>query len=105
MIIELYYEEYWGSPVLCETIALDDGQPGITYHRGRLPDALRQALLTASDVSGTWDIVPDSFESEEWDDLLLLEAGDRQPLPSMPIHVKLRRALQRFTEVFRKLFA
>ncbi len=99
MIIERYYEDYWGSPVLCETIALDDGQPGITYHEGPLPDALRQILLASMP-----DSLPDFYEEGD-DDPCLLEAGDRQSLPPMLIHVRLRYAWQRFTEVFRKLFA
>ena len=99
MIIERYYEDYWGSPVLCETIALDDGQPGITYHEGPLPDALRQTLLASMSES-----LPD-FDEDEDDDPCPLEAGDRQTLSVRPIHVRLRYAWQRFTEVFRKLFA
>lgn len=102
VIVELYYEDYWGRPVLFETIEIDDGQPGITYHDGPLPDAIRQMMLAQSERSPILDTLPDLGEDE---DLFLLEAGDRQPLPTTLIHVRLRRAWQRFPEVFRKWFA
>lgn len=99
MIIERYYEDYWGSPVLCETIALDDGQPGITYHRGPLPDALRQILLASMP-----DSLPDFYEEGD-DDPCLLEAGDRQALPARTVDSRLLHGVHHLINFFRKFFA